>query len=67
MPLRSVSISVISVFALIAGPLTGATIYNNLTPNNLIGVATRTSSGGAFEIETGDDFSFAGRNAGPRA
>jgi hypothetical protein len=45
------------VFVLIVGPLTGASIYNNLTPNDLIGVATRTGSGGAFEIEAGDDFS----------
>ena len=57
MPRGLASISAISFFALIGGPLTGATIYSNLTPNNLIGVATRTSSGGAFEIEAGDDFS----------
>jgi len=57
MPRGSAFILATSVFALIAGPLTAATIYNNLTPNNLIGVATRTDSGGAFEIEAGDDFS----------
>ena len=34
----------------------GATIYNNLTPNNMIGVATRPSSPGVFEIEGADDF-----------
>jgi len=33
----------------------GAVIYNNLTPNNLIGVATRPDVG-AFEIEAADDF-----------
>ena len=34
----------------------GATIYNNLTPSNLMGIATRPDVGGAFEIEAGDDF-----------
>ena len=35
----------------------GATIYNNLTPNNLMGIATRPDiAGGPFEIEAGDDF-----------
>jgi len=53
----SASIFAISVFAVIAGPLAAANIYNNLTPNNSIGVATRTDSAGAFEIEAGDDFS----------
>ncbi len=57
MPRGSAFILATSVFALIAGPLTAASIYNNLTPNNSIGVATRTDSGGAFEIEAGDDFS----------
>jgi hypothetical protein len=59
MPRGVASIAAISVFALIVGPLTGASIYNNLTPNDLIGVATRTDSAGAFEIEAGDDFSLA--------
>lgn len=31
-------------------------IYNNLTPNNLIGMASRPTSSGSFEIETADDF-----------
>jgi hypothetical protein len=34
----------------------GATIYNNLTPNNLMAVATRPDTPGSFEIEAGDDF-----------
>jgi len=34
----------------------GATIYNNLTPNNKMAVATRPDSPGVFEIEAGDDF-----------
>jgi hypothetical protein len=47
--------------ALIAGalfgtPATGAVIYNNLTPNNQMAVATRPESAGNFEIEAGDDF-----------
>jgi hypothetical protein len=34
----------------------GAVIYNNLTPNNSIGTATRPGSPGVFEIESADDF-----------
>jgi hypothetical protein len=34
----------------------GATIYNNLTQNNVMGIATRPSSPGVFEIEGADDF-----------
>ena len=37
----------------------GGTIYNNLTPNNAIGMATRTDTA-AFEIETADDFFLSG-------
>jgi len=44
---------------LLAAPIFGATIYNNLTPNNQIGVATRPGTT-AFEIETGDDFFLGG-------
>jgi hypothetical protein len=40
---------------LLAAPTFGATIYNNLTPNNLMGVATRPGTT-ATEIEAGDDF-----------
>jgi len=40
---------------LLALPTFGATIYNNLTPNNQMGVATRPDTT-AFEIEAGDDF-----------
>jgi hypothetical protein len=43
------------IAALAAMPAAGSVIYNNLTPNNLIGVATRPDTA-AFEIETGDDF-----------
>src|SRR5215813_12496011 len=44
----------------LAGPLAvpaiGAVIYNNLTPNNMIAIATRPDTPGAFEIEAADDF-----------
>jgi hypothetical protein len=40
----------------LGSPLFGATIYNNLTPNNSIGVATRPGSPGVVEIEGADDF-----------
>jgi hypothetical protein len=46
-------------FALVcflASPAFGATIYNNLTQNNMMGIATRPSSTGVFEIEGADDF-----------
>lgn len=40
----------------LASPAFGSTIYNNLTPNNSIGVASRPSSTGVFEVEAADDF-----------
>ena len=42
--------------AVLTAPANGATIYNNLTPNNQMAIATRPGSAGAFEIEAGDDF-----------
>jgi hypothetical protein len=42
--------------AILAAPAPAATIYNNLTPNDQMAIATRTDTGGVFEIETGDDF-----------
>jgi PEP-CTERM motif len=43
--------------AMLAEPaLADSIIYNNLTPNNMIAVATRPSLPGVFEIEAGDDF-----------
>ena len=39
-----------------AAPAIGATIYNNLTPNNLMAIASRPDSPGATEIEAADDF-----------
>jgi len=41
--------------SLLVAPAIGATIYNNLTPNNLIAVAARPDTA-PFEIEAGDDF-----------
>ena len=43
--------------AILAGSAYGSTIiYNNLTPNNMMGIATRPDLPGSFEIEAGDDF-----------
>jgi len=44
--------------AMLAAPAFAAdtVIYNNLTQNNLMAVATRPDSAGKFEIEAGDDF-----------
>lgn len=53
---RSALIAVLGLGWILAAPMFGGTIYNNLTPNNLMGVATRPDTG-AFEIEAGDDFS----------
>lgn len=41
---------------ILASSASGDTIYNNLTPNNQMAIATRPESGSAFEIEAGDDF-----------
>ena len=35
-------------------------IYNNLTPNNAMAAASRPDTGGAFEIESADDFVIGG-------
>lgn len=41
--------------AILAVPASGSAIYNNLTPNNSIAVASRPDAG-SFEIEAADDF-----------
>jgi hypothetical protein len=41
---------------MLAGSVYGDVIYNNLTPNDKIGIATRPDTPGSFEIEAGDDF-----------
>src|SRR5690242_19367179 len=52
----TISVAAIIFGALLALPLAGDTIYNNLTPNNQMAIASRPDAPGAFEIETGDDF-----------
>jgi hypothetical protein len=55
--MRYAAISVAILFgALLALPLAGDTIYNNLTPNNQMAFASRPDAPGAFEIESADDF-----------
>ena len=49
-------VSALGFAAALAANANGATIYNNLTPNNLMAIASRPESSGAFEIEAGDDF-----------
>jgi hypothetical protein len=49
-------VAAVSLIVLVAVPAMGAVIYNNLTPNNLMAIATRPDSPGSFEIEAGDDF-----------
>ena len=44
------------LLALITSPAFAAVIYNNDTPNNLIGVSTNPAGAGRIEHETGDDF-----------
>jgi hypothetical protein len=45
-----------ATFATLVTPAIGATVYNNLTPNNQMAIATNPGSPGTFEIEAGDDF-----------
>jgi hypothetical protein len=49
-------VTVLCVGALFVAPAAGSTIYNNLTPNNSMAIATRPDTAGSFEIEAGDDF-----------
>ena len=50
--------------AMLAAPaLADTVIYNNLTPNNFMAIATRPESAGKFEIEAGDDFLVSGGEA----
>jgi hypothetical protein len=52
---RSVFTAMVGLGWAVITPTFGATIYNNLTPTNSMGVATRPGVG-ASEIEAGDDF-----------
>jgi len=54
-----VPVAVLAIGALAAAPAGAAVIYNNLTPNNQIGIATRPGAG-TFEIEAADDFILTG-------
>ena len=49
----SSSLVVWGVVCFLASSAFGATIYNNLTPNNLIGDRHPARFAGAFEIEAG--------------
>jgi hypothetical protein len=46
----------LGIGALLALPANADPVYNNLTPNNSMAIATRPSTTGQFEIEAGDDF-----------
>jgi hypothetical protein len=47
--------------AMLAAPaLADTVIYNNLTPNDSMAIASRPDTPGAFEIEAGDDFLLGG-------
>ncbi len=54
-------ITALGASALFAIPASAGTLYNNLTPNNQMAMATRTDAN-AFEIETADDFTLAREN-----
>jgi hypothetical protein len=54
---RVFCVIVLGMSAMLAAPaLADSVLYDNLTPNNLIGIATRPGVSGSFEIEAGDDF-----------
>ncbi len=55
-------VAALSLSVLVAAPAMGAVIYNNLTPNNLMAIATRPDTF-AFEIEAGDDFVLGSRTS----
>jgi hypothetical protein len=55
-------ITALGASALLAIPVSAGTLYNNLTPNNAMAMATRTDAN-AFEIESADDFILASENA----
>jgi hypothetical protein len=56
MSCKSQWVTVLAGGMLLGIPIKGAVIYNNLTPNNLMAMASRPGSASVFEIETGDDF-----------
>jgi hypothetical protein len=50
----------LAISTLLATPAFADVIYNNLTPNNAMAIATRPGDAGSFEIEAADDFNLAG-------
>jgi len=50
----------VGLAATLTQPAVGATIYNNLTPTNAIGIASRPGVPGTTEIEAADDFTVGG-------
>src|SRR3954463_7167824 len=56
--MRRLAIVSASIGMLLSIPAIGASadVYNNLTPNNSMAIATRPGTPGAFEIEAADDF-----------
>lgn len=56
MPHRTLCLVAFGLGGMLATSAPGATIYNNLTPNNSMAIATRPDSSSGFEIEAGDDF-----------
>src|SRR5207249_2239574 len=58
---RFVCLLTLSLGGMLAQSGFGATIYNNLTPNNQIGIASRPFTGDGFSIETADDFALTSR------
>ncbi len=50
-----------AVFCVLVSSASGATIYNNLTTTNSMGIATRPDSPGLTEIEGADDFFLSAR------
>ena len=49
-------ITFLSFGAIFMAPASAAVIYNNMTPNTLMAIASRPGSPGVFEIEAADDF-----------
>ena len=58
--MRNVLIRLVCAEAVLVATASGAIIYNNLTPNNQIAIATRPGSAGVTEIEAADDFILTG-------
>lgn len=54
--MRNCLVLLLAVGVLCVMPAAGGVIYNNLTPNNQMAIATRPGSAGVLEIEAGDDF-----------